>query len=303
LIETSMGSHTQDLFLPDGTRIAYSVAGSGPALVLTNGLTTSSCFWKYVLPIWSQRFTVVTWDLPGHGESAPAASPESATIEAQPTIIARVMEATGTPRAFQVGWSTGSQIVLETYRQLPALCQGLVMVLGSAGHALQTTRLPVSGDLIYRLVRATPPRAYAAFVRAFAYAARKPAALPLGRWLGLIGPRATPEDMLEVTEHIGRLDAPTLQRMACSSEEHSAHAVLAALEVPLLILAGDKDPFAPTELVGLPLSRAAHGSELVRLPGGTHTALLEEPELIARTIERFIEQSLAARPPESRETG
>ena len=33
---------------PDGTTIAYSVAGKGPALVLTNGLTTTSFFWKYL---------------------------------------------------------------------------------------------------------------------------------------------------------------------------------------------------------------------------------------------------------------
>jgi len=282
------------LTLSDGTQIAYRVEGSGPVLVLTNGLTTSTSFWKYVRPIWSKHYTVVTWDLPGHGESGPAISAESARIEAQPQIIARVMAACGVDRAFQVGWSTGSQIVLETYRQLPALCQGLVMVLGSAGHVLQTTRLPLSGDLIYRLVRATPPRAYAAFVRAFAFGASLPPALPLGRRLGLIGPRATPDDMREVTEHIGRIDARTLQLMALSSEEHSAHTVLASLRVPLLIVAGDKDPFAPTELVGLPLSRAALGSELVRLPGGTHTALLEEPELIARAVERFVERGLEA---------
>lgn len=282
----------RSLSLADGTRIAYQVEGSGPALVLTNGLTTSTSFWKYVRPIWSRRHTVVTWDLPGHGESGPARSPDCARIEAQPLIIARVMEACGVERAFQVGWSTGSQIVLETYRQLPALCQGLVMVLGSAGHVLQTTRLPLSGDLIYRLVRAAPPSAYAAFVRAFAFGASLPPALPLGRRLGLIGPRATPDDMREVTDHIGRIDARTLQQMALSSEEHSAHTVLGTLQVPLLIVAGDKDPFAPTELVGLPLSRVALGSELVRLPGGTHTALLEEPELIARAVERFVERSL-----------
>jgi pimeloyl-ACP methyl ester carboxylesterase len=65
------------------------------------------------------------------------------------------------------------------------------------------------------------------------------------------------------------------------------------LRVPLLIMAGDVDPFAPSELVGVPMHAAAARSVLVRLPRGTHTALLEEPELIAKTVEDFTAGTLA----------
>ena len=70
--------------------------------------------------------------------------------------------------------------------------------------------------------------------------------------------------------------------------------MLSQLAVPLLILSGDRDPFAPSELVGVPLHRAAPGSQLLRLPNGTHTALLEEPQLIADTVEEFVTRSYAA---------
>jgi len=288
-----MSINDRTLTLPDTTRIAYRIEGNGPALVLTNGLTTTTTFWKYVRPIWLQRHTVVTWDLPGHGNSGPAQSAESATIQAQPRCIASVMSATGIDRAFQIGWSTGSQVVLETYRQFPELCRGLVMLLGPAGHVLQTARLPLPSGVIHWLLRATAPRAFAATFRVVSRTLSHAGGLMLGRRLGLLGAHVSAQDALSVTRHIASVDPLTLQRMACSSETHDAHAVLGALRVPLLIVAGDRDPFAPSDLVGLPTHRSAAGSELLRLPEGTHTALLEEPTLIADAVEQFIARALA----------
>ena len=60
---------------PDGTRIAYAVEGDGPAFVLTNGLTTTTTFWDHLRPSFLRSHRVVTWDLPGHGNSEPARTP------------------------------------------------------------------------------------------------------------------------------------------------------------------------------------------------------------------------------------
>ena len=50
-----MRTNDQSLLAPDGTRIAFRAVGSGPTLLLTNGLTTTSTFWKYLIPIWLER--------------------------------------------------------------------------------------------------------------------------------------------------------------------------------------------------------------------------------------------------------
>jgi pimeloyl-ACP methyl ester carboxylesterase len=178
--------------------------------------------------------------------------------------------------------------VLETYRQFPALCESLVMVLGGAGNALDSTRLPISGANIERLARSLPRRAFAAIIFALTQAFRRPGAHSLGRLSGVIGRQVSRADMQELTEHMTSLDPYTLQRLLISSQTHSARDVLATLRVPLLIIAGDVDPFAPTHLVGLALHRAVPSSRLVRLPHGTHTALLEEPQLIAHSVLQFL---------------
>jgi pimeloyl-ACP methyl ester carboxylesterase len=278
--------------MSDGTRIAYCVEGSGPALVLTNGLTTSTTFWKYLLPIWSKQYTVMTWDLPGHGGSGPAITAASATVQAQPSMIARMMDESGIDRAFQVGWSTGSQIVLETYRQFPERCIGLGLLLGPAGHALKTTRLPIAGDVMQALICRTPSSAFAPICRLLARAMHTDPGHALGRSLGLIGRHVGSQDLREITRHLGSLDPTTLQRLVCSSATHSAHDVLVRSNVPILIVAGDQDPFAPSDFVGIPIHHAAPSSELIRLAEGTHTALLEQPALIAAAVADFMARTL-----------
>jgi pimeloyl-ACP methyl ester carboxylesterase len=286
-----MSINDRILALEDGTRIAYRVEGAGTPLVLTNGLTTTTIFWDHIRPVWLRKHEVLTWDLPGHGRSGPARTPRTATIEAQPQIVAAVMQAAGVRRAHQVGWSTGAQIVLELYKQRPELCQSLVMLLGPAGHVLETTRLMLPGNAIAGLVHHIPPTVFAAMYRVLT----KPMSSTLGhviaRRTGMIGPMTSADDARRVTDHIATVDARTLQHMVYSAHTHSAHDVLARVHIPLLIVSGDQDPFAPSELVGIPLHAAAPGSELLRLPTGTHTALLEEPVRIAEAVEAFLARS------------
>jgi pimeloyl-ACP methyl ester carboxylesterase len=202
-------------------------------------------------------------------------------------LIAQIMERVDVPRALQIGWSTGSQVVLETYRQYPGRCAGIALLLGGAGNVLNTTRLPVPGPVIERVMRASPQVLFELITFTLSRVMRLQGGQELGRVLGLIGARANEEDMRQVIEHIGEVDAATLRSMLVSLQEHSARSILPALRVPLLIVSGDKDPFAPSELVGVPLHQSVPNSELLRLPLGTHTALLEEWELIGARVEAF----------------
>lgn len=272
----------------DGTRIEYTVQGSGPALVLTNGLTTTHLFWKYLIPRWLPHHTIVTWDLPGHGTSGPARSDYSATIEAQPGLLARVLDAANIESAVQVAFSVGCQVALEMARQYPKRCDALVLLFGSAGRVLSTTKLPVPGPLLLRLLRDTPDTYFEPFARQFARLATLDISYHAGRLFGLLGERAPRRDIEEMMEHMLSIDPGTIRRMAASAEAHSAFDILGSLTLPMLIVAGDRDPFAPAAQVGVPMHRAAPSSQLARLKHATHTALLDQPEEIAELVENFL---------------
>ena len=54
----------------DGTKIHYTIGGSGLAVILLHGFAETSRMWSPILPTLAAKFTVVAPDLPGIGESS-----------------------------------------------------------------------------------------------------------------------------------------------------------------------------------------------------------------------------------------
>jgi pimeloyl-ACP methyl ester carboxylesterase len=291
-----MIDNNRSVVAPDGTRIAYSVSGRGPALVLTNGLTTTSFVWKYLQPRWREHHTVITWDLPGHGRSSPARTARSASIEGLPSIVGRIMDDAQVERAVQLGFSTGCQIALEVARQLPARVPALVALLGPYRNALSTTRLPMPGQLVHLGLRSPVARSFAAAVQQLVLVGRLPLGLAPLRLVGMIGWEIDPRDMFQLIADLRRVDRHSCARLACSAEAYSAADLLPDLRLPVLIMAGERDVFAPPRDVAVPMHRALPQSELVRIAGATHTALLDHHEQIARAVEPFLRRVLAEPP-------
>ncbi|HEX6637274.1 MAG TPA: alpha/beta hydrolase, partial [Steroidobacteraceae bacterium] len=53
---------------PDGIHVQYHVYGSGePALVFIHGWSCDSNYWRAQVPVFKQKYTVLTLDLAGHG--------------------------------------------------------------------------------------------------------------------------------------------------------------------------------------------------------------------------------------------
>ena len=290
---TSSPADTRHARTADGTELAYWVRGAGPAMVLTNGLTTTTSFWRYLQPRWEREHRVLSWDLPGHGASSPARSERAAQLSEQPELLLQLMEAAGLERAVQVGWSTGCQVVLELYRRHPERCTALVLLLGAPGQVLSTADLPLPGPAIDWLMRHTPRPLFSGLTRAIAYAASAPGGQLAPRTFGLIGRGTSRSDAARITEHLRRIDPATVQAMTASAQAHSAWDVLPTIRVPVLIVAGDRDPFAPAESVGVPMHARCPEAELVRLPEGTHTALFDHAEVIGDAVDAFLERRLA----------
>ena len=53
----------------NGVEINYEVYGSGPALFLTHGFSATSKMWDDQIDALSKYFTLIVWDMRGHGQS------------------------------------------------------------------------------------------------------------------------------------------------------------------------------------------------------------------------------------------
>lgn len=286
------------LLAADGTPVAYRVheGGPGPALALTNGITTSSFFWSYLHRRWAPAHTLINWDLKGHGRSGPARSPEGASIPALAEDLLRVLDAAGVERAALVGFSMGCQVSLELYRRAPERVRALVLLLGPAGRVFDTALGPV-GRLLHRGIAGMSARTFALSLRGVQRVVASPVAYRLGRGLRLIGPGATRADVDRFIAHfVHEIDPPTLAAMALAAQAHSADDLLPRIAVPTLVVGGDSDVFAPCPRVAVHMQRKIPGSELLRLPHGTHTSLFEHHAEIGAAVDDFLRRRLPPGP-------
>lgn len=90
--------------LPSG-QIHYLKGGSGDPLILLHSVGWSSREFDWVADELSRHYQVIAWDMPGHGDSAPLG--EGATLEDYADSIAALMDALGIKRAHLLGVSIG----------------------------------------------------------------------------------------------------------------------------------------------------------------------------------------------------
>ncbi|GHF69963.1 alpha/beta fold hydrolase [Seohaeicola zhoushanensis] len=93
----------------NGQTIAYSIAGSGPPVLLLHGFPQMRAMWREIAPVLTDRFTVVAADLRGYGESS---KPEGTAAYAFREMAAdqlALMRALGFDRFHLVGHDRGAR--------------------------------------------------------------------------------------------------------------------------------------------------------------------------------------------------
>ena len=114
---------------------AYTVQGEGEVLLLLHGFTGSSKTWKNFVEKWSHHFTVITIDLPGHGQTVTKAPK---TMEAFCADVKTFLTIMNIEAAHVLGYSMGGRTALTFALLYPECIHSLL--LESASPGLKTKR-------------------------------------------------------------------------------------------------------------------------------------------------------------------
>lgn len=257
--------------------------------ILSDGILCDGFIWKYVWDELAGVLPLVHWHYRGHGRSAPPADPERIDIAAHADDLGCVRRQVGDPPCVLVGHSMGCQVALEAYRQRPEGVRGLVLLCGSFGNVTSTFHnVPVLELVLPRLLDLALKAPDV--VRAVWSRLPPQLALKIALKAGEIDPeRVHAEDMLPYLAHMTHVDFPMFLRMLRAAGEHTAGDLLPKIDVPVLVIAGERDTFTPPFLAMAMTEAMPHG-EILMVPSGTHVTPIEQPELVNARIEKFLRE-------------
>jgi len=272
--------------------VRTKTGGHGPGSVhaiLCDGILCDGFIWKYVWGELARVVPLVHWHYRGHGRSALPADPERIDIAAHAHDLGAVRDHVGNPPCVLVGHSMGCQVALEAYRQRSAGIRGLVLLCGSFGNVTSTFHsIPVLELVLPKLLDLALKAPDV--VRAVWSRLPSQLALKIALKAGEIDPeRVHPEDMLPYLAHMTHVDFPMFLRMLRAAGEHTAGDLLASIDVPVLVVAGERDTFTPPFLATA-MTEALPRGELLMVPSGTHVTPIEQPELVNARIETFLRE-------------
>ena len=280
----------------NGVPIRYTEYGAGePAIVCCNGVGVSTFFWKYVVRYFAPTNRVITWDYRGHGGSGlpDDMSADQFTMTANARDLAAVLNDCDVSRAVLLGHSMGCQVLLEFWCGFRRRVAGLIPICGAYGRPIDTffgvgqIAHPIFNTLYTTTL--TFPRTIESVVRPVL---RSRLPYEIAR-LGIINAQlADFEDMRPYFEHLSEMDLRVFFLMAGEMQRHDASPWLRRIDVPMLVVAGEKDLFTPLSL-SHQMREEVPNAEILVLPRGSHAGLIEHPELLNLRIEKFLRERVA----------
>ncbi|MDQ1104097.1 3-oxoadipate enol-lactonase [Nocardioides zeae] len=245
----------------------------GATVVLTHGAGADHHMFDLLLPrLHAAGFGTLVWDVPGHGRS-PLGEDRFSVAEAGQVLVQLLDRIGVRGPVVLLGQSMGGNIAQQVLLDHPERC-GALVAIGSTSNTLPVTRwerfqLRLAGPLLRLVPR---KRLVRSMVRASAVT--EPARVYLADVFTALGKRR----FVQVWAGVARAVRP---RPGYTSD------------VPQLLLVGARDE---TGNIGDAMQRWARRDAralLVTVPDAGHVAQLDQPDLVADEVIRFLEREAA----------
>lgn len=245
----------------NGLHLYYEQEGSGAPLMLLHGGTGTSANWRDYLSTFAPHFQIIAPDSRAHGRTNNPAGILSYRLMADD--IAELIQTLRLDRPYICGYSDGGQIALELGMRYSHLTRGLVV--GGAWFKFSEQ--------------------YLAGIRGFGFEGP-----------GIVNTAQIEQMAPEVVaawqqEHIGGSEywktlLAQIATMWHTPLNYSAED-FARIDVPTLILIGDRDDFIPVE-EAVEMYRLIRNAELAVAAGVDHSLLFSRPESFKQIVLEFL---------------
>jgi pimeloyl-ACP methyl ester carboxylesterase len=113
----------------------FSQSGKGPGVFLIHGIGAAKDAWRFIVPKLSEYFTVISYDLRGHGESP--VNSKNFTLDDLVSDLERIREKTKIEKAHFIGHSLGGMIAPAYAKKFPDKVISLGLLSTVAARSLE----------------------------------------------------------------------------------------------------------------------------------------------------------------------
>ena len=249
--------------------IGYQEKGSGQDLVLLHGGVSDSRYWERELHAYSDDFRTIAWDAPGCGVSDDPR--EGFSLSDYADALAGLLNSIEVHEPIILGISFGGGLAIEFYDRHQDIPKALILVSAYAGWAGSLSDEEVARRLEKgRAQSSMDPEAVAEM------------------WLPSLFYKAPSQEILdEEKDIISDFHPKGSQIMLEAFAQADLRDTLPKIEVPTLLLYGDKDVRSPVSVAN-EIHDQVPNSSLILLENVGHLINKEAPELFDREVRKFI---------------
>lgn len=258
----------------DGRRLTWYETGQGKPLILLHGWAMSAAAFHELAGLLGENFRVLVPDLPGHGQSDPAAQSDLAGLA---NILSDWLKDLAVAPCALVGWSLGGMLSLRIAADEVLSVRRLVLI-GA------TPKFTKSDDWPFGLPVTE--------VRAMARNLKKRFEATLGEFFSLTFAGETiPVDRLRTIRDFAVRssslpDRDTAFALLNMLAEQDQREILPAIQAPTMILHGELDRISPVG-AGRAMADLLPRAEFISLAGIGHAPFLSQPHDIASRLAEY----------------
>ncbi len=257
----------------DGTTYDLTGPDDAPVVVLIHGLGLTRAVWQWLVPDLT-KFRVLTYDLIGHGETAPP--------DGEPTLkdlsdqLAHLLDRVNIDKAAIVGFSLGGMVARRFAQDHPHRTTALA-ILHSAYRRAPQAQTAIEARVIQAEAEGPAATVEAALQRWYTDAARasRPDLMDLTRkWVLANDPKVYPKLYRILANGVDEVSAPQ-----------------PPITAPTLVLTADEDHGNSPDM-SIAIATEIPRARLVILKGLRHMALAEDPPAVNRPVVDFLTEVL-----------
>lgn len=272
----------------DGTPIYYEVRGEGEPIVFVYGIACLMNHWHKQIEFFSKTHKVILFDIRGHHKSVPVNNTNNFTFEHLAFDIKGLLSHLNIEKAHFVGHSFGVPYLIKAYEQFPEIFRSLVFINGFARNPLKKLFGLEFVEPLFNFLREQHRRSPDLWNALWRGMIDNPVAFQVAALAGGFNIKLTQfKDIEMYGRGVSRLELAYFFELFEQLLSFDGASALSLIEVPALIIAGDRDMLTPTSFQR-EMHSAIRNSEFLLIPYGSHCCQLDLPDFVNLKIADFL---------------